>query len=144
MNGQCGLRRRFYVAIAALVPLVVGCRDRSGGNVAPGKVLATQPTESNCTDPEGLNGELQVTHCRVCGESRASGTEDPIFLDGRFELAGFATDATVYQNGWSGRYLHGDHRITAIASAIQEIKLQGRTRRWVFWGLLRDQDFDDA
>jgi hypothetical protein len=130
-------------AVAVLVAIALSCTGRTAIRTAP-KILRTQPTKLDCAVPVTLAGELQVTHCKVCGESREHGTEDPIFLEGSLELPDFATDATVFQNGWSARYIHDDHRVTAVASAVQDIVRQGRTLRWNSVGLLRDQNFDDA
>jgi hypothetical protein len=138
------LRTLCGAAIAAVAGLIVSCRDQSASKVSPTIVLATVPTESACAVPVTISGELQVTHCRVCGKSDVSGREDPVVLEGRFDLPIFATDATVFQNGWKARYLHGDQRVTAIASAVQDLDRQGRTLRWKSIGLLRDQNFDNA
>jgi hypothetical protein len=100
--------------------------------------------DTDCSVVLERTGELQVAHCKQCGETNVSGTEPPILLPGAFRLPDFATDATVFQNGWQLNYLGDAHKITGVLAAIQNIRRRERELLWDSVGVLRDQNFDNA
>jgi len=100
--------------------------------------------EADCSVVLERAGELQVVHCNQCAETNVSGTEPPIVLPGAFTLPDFASDATVFQNGWQLNYLGNAHKVTGVLAAIQNIRRRERELLWDSVGVLRDQNFDNA
>jgi hypothetical protein len=89
-------------------------------------------------------GIIRVTDGSACGESNRSGTEEAITLQGSLDLPDYATDATVFLNGWDTRYLSSDHHIARVASIIRSIEQNNSRLTWEAVGLLRDKNFDDG
>ena len=89
-------------------------------------------------------GVIQVTDGSACGESNRSGAEEAISLQGRIDLPDYATDATVFLNGWDTRYLSSDHHIGRVAAIIRNIQQTNSRLTWEAVGLLRDKNFDDG
>jgi hypothetical protein len=80
-----------------------------------------------------------------CAESNRSGTEDIITVEGSVDdLPAYATNATVFLNGWRMQYLHSDHHVAALGTVIKQIRLEGRSLKWRASGVLSDQNFDDG
>ncbi len=89
-------------------------------------------------------GIIVVEDGSACGESNRSGEENPIILQGSFDLPDYATDATVFLNGWDTRYLSSDHHIGRVAAIIRSPQRDGSRLTWEAVGLLRDKNFDDG
>ncbi|WP_454785537.1 hypothetical protein [Legionella sp. WA2024007413] len=89
-------------------------------------------------------GIIQVTDGSACGESNRSGSEEAITLPGSIDLPDYATDATVFLNGWDTRYLSSDHHIGRVAAIIRNIQQENSRLTWEAVGLLRDKNFDDG
>lgn len=107
--------------------------------------IATVPVKSeiqqNMLEDEGI---IQVTDGLACGESNRSGTEEAISLTGSIDLPSYATDATVFLNGWDTRYLSSDHHIGRVAAIIRNVEQDNSRLTWEAVGLLRDKNFDDG
>ena len=56
-------------------------------------------------------GTLIVYHGSGCAESKKSGTEDVLKVEQSLDLPAYATNATVFLNGWRLKYLHDDHHV---------------------------------
>lgn len=63
-------------------------------------------------------GTIRIDHNTECAESRQSGTEEFVTLEGRLQLPRYANAATIYQNGWRVRYLNKDHHVAQIQSEL--------------------------
>ena len=88
-----------------------------------------------------LEGDgIQVTH----GENCDAAEGDPIAIEESFDLPDFATQATVFLNGWSLEYLEGDHHVWGAATRITNSRVQGRTLKWKAYGFLLDDGQDDS
>ncbi|MCE0724355.1 hypothetical protein [Legionella resiliens] len=95
----------------------------------------------NALEDEGI---IQVVDGSACAESNRSGTEEAIILQGSVDLPDYATDATVFLNGWDTRYLSSDHHIGRVAAIIRNIQQDNSRLTWEAVGLLRDKNFDDG
>lgn len=108
------------------------------------KTVPVQPKskfQANALEDRGI---IQVVDGSACGESNRSGSENPISLEGSFDLPDYATDATVFLSGWDTQYLSGDHHIGRVAAIIRNIELNNSRLTWEAVGLLRDKNFDDG
>ncbi|KTD24745.1 Uncharacterised protein [Legionella lansingensis] len=112
--------------------------------LAKAKVLPVQPTSTTRTNELEDPGIIQVVEGSACGESNRSGAEEAISLQGSFDLPDYATDATVFLNGWDTRYLSSDHHIGRVAAIIRSPRREGRQLTWEAVGVLRDKNFDDG
>ena len=79
-----------------------------------------------------------------CAESNKSGEEDIIKVEQSLDLPPYATNATVFLNGWHLQYLHSDHRVTGLTTLVRNIELNRRTLKWQAVGLISDLDFNEA
>lgn len=104
-------------------------------------VPVTSETSKNMLEDDGI---IQVSDGLACGESNRSGAEEAIILPGTFDLPTYATDATVFLNGWDTRYLSSDHHIGRVAAIIRNIQQENSRLTWEAVGLLRDKNFDDG
>ncbi|MEO6695283.1 MAG: CARDB domain-containing protein [Ignavibacteria bacterium] len=92
---------------------------------------------------------LIVYHGSACAKSNKDGTEDIIKIEGSKELPSFATNATVFLNGWNLEYLNSDHHVSGVGAVISKIKLEESVTRtkilkWEATGVLTDDNFDDG
>ncbi|AMV12801.1 hypothetical protein SCO11_09050 [Legionella pneumophila serogroup 1] len=108
------------------------------------KTIAVQPLSQFRTTALEDTGIIQVVDGSACGESNRSGSENAISLQGSYDLPDYATDATVFLNGWDTRYLSSDHHIGRVASIIRSPQLESSRLTWEAIGLLRDKNFDDG
>jgi hypothetical protein len=79
-----------------------------------------------------------------CEQSDRIGRENPVIIEGSVALPSHITDATVYLNGWSAKYLQGDHHIGSISVEIDYIRIEEGKLKWNATGVLRDRNFDDG
>ena len=79
-----------------------------------------------------------------CAESNNDGKEDVLKVEQSLNLPAYATNATVFLNGWRVRYLSSDHEVAGLGTTIGNIRLEGNTLKWQAAGVLSDQNFDDA
>ncbi len=79
-----------------------------------------------------------------CAESNKSGEEDVLKVEQSLDLPAYATNATVFLNGWRVRYLNKDHKVLGLGTVIGNIGLERNTLKWQAAGVLRDKNFDDA
>ena len=89
-------------------------------------------------------GTIVVYHGHGCAESNKSGTEDVLKVEESLKIPPYATNATVFLNGWHLQYLDGDHHVAGLGTSIQNIRLEGQTLKWQAAGVLSDDNFDDA
>ena len=89
-------------------------------------------------------GTVIVYHGHGCAESNKSGKEDALRVEQSLEIPSYATNATVFLNGWYLRYLHKDHHVAGLGTLIRNIRLEGQTLKWEADGVLSDDNFDDA
>jgi len=89
-------------------------------------------------------GTIIVYRGSGCAESTKSGRKEIIKIEQSLDLPAYATNATVFLNGWVVKYLSKDHHVAALATAIGRISLERNTLKWRASGLLSDDNFDDA
>jgi hypothetical protein len=89
-------------------------------------------------------GTIMVRDGTSCGSSNVDGRESPITIVDSMALPGYATEATVFLNGWDVEYLDKDHHIRNVGSKISDIRIEGGELRWEATGNLRDTNFDDG
>jgi hypothetical protein len=89
-------------------------------------------------------GTIIVYHGFGCAESNKSGEEDVLKVEQSLDLPAYATNATVFLNGWRVRYLSKDRPVDGLGTTIGNIRLERNTLKWQAAGVLSDENFDDA
>lgn len=89
-------------------------------------------------------GTIIVYHGNGCAESNKAEQEDVIRVEQSLDIPSYATNATVFLNGWHLHYYHKDHPVAGLATLIRNIRLEGKTLKWEAHGALSDKNFDDA
>ena len=89
-------------------------------------------------------GTIVVYHGHGCAESNKPEEEDVLRVEESLDIPSYATNATVFLNGWHLKYLDGDHHVAGLGTSIQNIRLEGQTLKWQAAGVLSDDNFDDA
>ncbi|HSE83762.1 MAG TPA: CARDB domain-containing protein [Thermodesulfobacteriota bacterium] len=89
-------------------------------------------------------GTIIVYHGIGCAESNKPGEEDVLKVEESLDLPAYATNATVFLNGWRVQYLDKDHEVEGLGTVIGNIRLERNTLKWQAAGVLRDKNFDDA
>jgi CARDB len=89
-------------------------------------------------------GTIIVYHGVGCAESKKSGREDVLKVEQSLDLPPYATNATIFLNGWRVRYLNKDHHIAGLGTTIENIRLERNTLKWQAAGVLSDDNFNDA
>ena len=134
----------FGVLIAALLGACSYCPPRVNlCDLIPDSPL-TELTSSDRTVVFEEPGTIIVYHGHGCAESKKSGTQDVLRVEQSLDIPSYATNATVFLNGWYLRYLHKDHKVAGLGTLIHNIRLEGQTLKWEAGGVLSDDDFDDA
>lgn len=109
-----------------------------------GGAPAAAPVSSNrdvvLEDP----GTIIAWHGFSCAESNKRGTEDLLKIEESLEIPRYASEATVFLNGWRMNYLSGDHHVAGLGTMISTIRLEGQTLSWQAAGVLSDDNFDDG
>lgn len=85
-----------------------------------------------------------VYHGSACAESKKSGREDILRVEQSLDLPAYATNATVFLNGWRVQYLNKDHHVAGLGTTIGNIRLERNTLKWQASGVLSDDNFDDS
>ncbi len=142
------LIRAFLASLAVLITtFLVSCQYNP-----PGTDLCKQIEEApvkELTD-SGQNtvfedqGTIIVYHGFGCAESNESGTEKFIKVEQSLDIPAYATNATVFLNGWHLKYLNSDHHVAGLGTLIGNIRLERRTLKWQAASILSDDNFDDA
>jgi hypothetical protein len=83
-------------------------------------------------------------HGSSCAESNQPGEEKVLRVEEKLEIPPYAAEATVFLNGWRVNYLSSDHHVGAFATAISNIRLEGKTLKWQAAGLLEEAHFDEG
>lgn len=87
-------------------------------------------------------------HGSACASSDNDGAEYMSIVDGSQELPDWATNATVFLNGWNTSYLHDDHHLRSLGTAIIKILIDTKDGkkilRWKTVGGIADKNFDDG
>ena len=89
-------------------------------------------------------GTFIAFHGFACAQSNLAGTEAVVNIEPSIDLPGYATDATVFLNGWRLEFLNGDHQIDSFGATITAIRIENQALRWRASGALKDSNFDDG
>jgi hypothetical protein len=89
-------------------------------------------------------GTIIVFHGRGCAKADRAGQQVTLKVGQSVNVPTYAKNATVFLNGWRLQYLHGDHHVGFVVTAIRNISLEGQTLKWEAIGKLADRNFDDA
>lgn len=149
MHTKNSLFERALLGVLAVLisTLVVSCSpcvtytricDLIGG--VPVSELVSSSRDILLEDP----GTIIAYHGSGCAESRKSGTEELLKVEESLEIPPYATDATVFLNGWRTNYLSSDHHVAGLGTMISNIRLEDKTLKWQAAGVLSDDNFDDA
>ncbi|MEP7273449.1 MAG: CARDB domain-containing protein [Acidobacteriota bacterium] len=60
------------------------------------------------------------------------------------DLPAYATNATVFLNGWRVKYLGTDHHVAGIGTTIENIRMERNTLKWQAAGVLAEEAFDEG
>lgn len=141
------LRRSLLTLLAVILTILLtscsfcpGIKCELIGEDAPLKELTA--SDQNVVLEE--QGTIIVYHGFGCAESKNDGEEDVLKVEQSLDLPAYATNATVFLNGWRVRYLSNDHEVTGLGTTIGNIRLERNTLKWQAAGVLSDQNFDDA
>jgi hypothetical protein len=107
-------------------------------NAKPGK-LTSSDRKVVFEDP----GTIIAYHGYGCAESDQPGSQNILKVEQSLELPRYATNATVFLNGWHLNYLHGDEHVAGLGTVIGDISVRPETLTWQAAGLLGDQNFDN-
>lgn len=90
-------------------------------------------------------GAIAVFHGSGCAElTEPSERNHLIRVQDSIGIPEYATDATVFLNGWQLRYLEGDHEVRYLGTAISNIELSDGVLQWEAGGTLADHNADDG
>lgn len=139
------LRQTFLASLAFLITtLFVSCSFHTNSpdvctqfDNAPVKQLTSSQQNVVFEDP----GTIIVYHGSGCAESKNSGTQDFIKVEQTLNIPQYATNATVFLNGWHLQYLDSDHHVAGLATLIRNIGLDKGTLKWQAGGVLSDTGF---
>ena len=132
------------VLIAALLGSCSFCVQLSNDlcNLIPDSPL-TELTSEDRTVVFEEPGTIIVYHGHGCAESNKPGEEDVLRVEQSLDIPLYATNATVFLNGWHLQYLVNDDRnVAGLGTLIRNIRLEGKTLKWEAHGVLSDDSFE--
>jgi hypothetical protein len=89
-------------------------------------------------------GTIIVFHGGGCAKSDRAGKQQVLKIEQSVDVPSYAKTATVFLDGWRLQYLHGDHHVGFVVTAIRNTRLERQTLKWEAIGKLADRNFDDA
>src|SRR3990172_2933766 len=115
-------KRAFLGSLAILITtLLLSCSFTHGIapicqdiEASPVKVLTDSGQGIVFEDP----GTIIAYHGFGCAESNNS---DFIKVEQSLDIPAYATNATVFLNGWKSKYLHSDHQLRGLGTLIGNI-----------------------
>jgi hypothetical protein len=153
MDINMTIRRAFWAILVVLVTtLLVSCGFQACLRQPDICSLAGTKTINELTDSDkGTNspvfddGTIFVYHGFGCAESnkKQGVIQDVIRVEQSHDLPPYASNATVFLNGWNLKYLNGDHHVAGLGNLVSNIRLEGRTLKWNAVGIISDKNFDD-
>lgn len=139
------LRWSFLTLGILITVALTSCSYCPGGGC---EVIANAPLKELTSSDRNVvfeeQGTIIVFRGFGCARSDKDGTEDVIKVEQSLNLPAYATNATVFLNGWRMQYRDKDHEVAGLATAIGNISLERNTLKWQATGVLSDQNFDDA
>lgn len=143
----------FLTILAVLIAaLLVSCQYNEP-NVETMCEIIRDATLKPLTDSDhGTNppvfddGTIFVYHGFGCAESKKlnnNGTQVLIKVEQSLDIPAYATNATVFLNGWHLKYLDSDHHVHDLTTFIRDIGLERGKLTWHAIGGLGDDNFDD-
>ena len=87
---------------------------------------------------------LRITDMDVPNQTSPSVVRTFYELNRVLDLPSYATNATVFLNGWHLQYLHGDERVSGLGTVIGNIRVEAQALTWQTGAVLSDEDFDNA
>ncbi len=144
-------RWAFLASLVVLITtLLISCSFRHGASSNyPCSVIDDAPVKELTSSQQNVvfedQGTIIVYHGSGCAESKKSGTQDFIKVEQSLNIPPYATNATVFLNGWHLQYLNSDHHVTGLGTLIRNIVLDRdrKTLKWEATGVLSDDNFDD-
>ncbi|MDR4498522.1 MAG: hypothetical protein MRK02_11475 [Candidatus Scalindua sp.] len=142
-------RRSFMTLFGVLIAAILGSCSFCTKVVIPWcGLIPDSPFAELTTEDRNVVFEepetIIVYHGFGCAESNKSGIEDVLTVEQSLDIPSYATNATVFLNGWHLKYLHKDHHVAGIGTLIRNIRLENQTLKWEALGALSDKNFDDA
>ena len=93
-------------------------------------------------------GTIIALHGLGCAKSERAGKQQVLRVEQRIDIPSYASNATVFLNGWRLQYLpeDDDHHVFDLWTAIRDVRLdlEGQTLKWEAIAALNDINFDDA
>lgn len=139
------------LAVVALGLSVTACSFNPSGIANPDELLPfrdntpfSQPTLEERSLVYEEPGVFAAFHGRTCAESNLSGEEIPLRVQEELVLPRDLDQGTVLLNGFHLFYLHEDHHVLGLGTAIGAIEMSPGRLRWEAGGVLSDNDFNDG
>lgn len=89
-------------------------------------------------------GVFAAFHGKTCAESNNSGRQIALRIQEELVLPKGLDQGTVLLNGFHLFYLHEDHHVSGLGTAIGAIEIGNGLLRWEAGGVLSDDDFNDS
>jgi hypothetical protein len=89
-------------------------------------------------------GVFAAFHGKTCAESNRNGEEIALRIQEELVLPKNLDRGTVLLNGFHLFYLHEDHHVKGLGTAIGTIEINNGLLRWEAGGILSDNDFNDS
>lgn len=148
------LHRRVLLTLTApLLALFLACCDIIFGlRQVPLPDLCKQLDQAPFQAPEveplpvklfETTGTIAAFHGFATTVSNKPSTQGFIKVQQSVDFPSWATDATVFLNGWRLRYLKGDHHVAGLGTVIRNIKIDRGKVKWEAVGAISDDNFDD-
>src|SRR5689334_19474457 len=129
-------------SVDAVPPIAVVTDGLLGQRDVPFSQLTDSEQNVILEDP----GTIIVFHGLGCAQSKRAGKQQVLRVEQRIDIPSYATNATVFLNGWRLQYLpdDDDHHVFLFKTAIRDVRLERQTLKWEAIGELTDINEDDA
>lgn len=143
--------RQAFLALltVTIIALLVSCSFTHGMQDLC-TVIDGAPVKQLISNQQNLvfedQGTIIVYHGSGCSQSNklnASGTQDVIKVEQSLVIPKYATNATVFLNGWQLQYLNSDNHVAGLGTLLRHIVLDRGTLQWEAAGVLSDNNFDN-
>jgi hypothetical protein len=139
------LRRAFLGSLAVLITTLLQSCSFSHGTVGHCESIRATPVKELTDSGQRIvfeyPGIIIVYHGFGCAESNNGNF---IKVEQSLDIPVYATNATVFLNGWKSKYLHKDNPLRGLGTLIGDIRLERKTLKWQAALEISDNDQDKA
>src|SRR5574337_1590540 len=141
------LDRSFFILFGLLFIVFLGACTHQAPTLKRSQAFASLPrgapvkalTSSQRSIVFEDTGALILYHGNGCAENNQNG--GLLAIEESLDIPLYATKAAVFLNGWNLRYLDDDHNVHSLTTAIDSIRLEGKTLKWQARGQLAETAF---